>query len=218
MKIKYPRSWHLDYSQKVFSDDKRHIDDSHFIGSEVVVTIKMDGENTTIYNDYSHARSLDSKLDSEDRRWIDAFRIAKIEGNIPDSYRICGENLFYKHTCHYNDLDSMFYAFSIWDGETCLSWDDSEKWCNLLDIKMVPVIWRGEYNKNAILKEFSDYSEDRNTEGFVIRKAGEFKIEDFKFSLSKYVSSNFVIPDEHWRHSVKVMNGLKGGKNPWQMF
>ena len=71
----------------------------------------MDGENTTIYNGHSHARSLDSKLDSEDRRWIDALRKSKIEGNIPDSYRICGENLFYKHTCHYDDLESSLLAY-----------------------------------------------------------------------------------------------------------
>ena len=144
MKTKYPRSWHLNYSQKSSSDDRRHQDDSHFEGVDVVVTIKMDGENTTIYNDHSHARSIDSKLDTEDRRWIDALRKSKIEGNIPNSFRICGENMFYKHTCHYQDLESMFYVFSIWDNDTCLSWNETEIWCGLLELKMVPVIYEGK--------------------------------------------------------------------------
>ena len=139
-RIKYPRSWHLPYSEKPSSDDKTHVEDSHFKGKEVVVTIKMDGENTTIYNDYIHARSLDSTIDSEDRRWIDALRLSKIEGNIPKTFRICGENLFYKHTCHYDDLESMFYVFSIWDGETCLSWEDTKMWSGMLGLKVVPTI------------------------------------------------------------------------------
>jgi hypothetical protein len=217
MKTKYPRSWHLNYSQKSSSDDRRHQDDSHFEGVDVVVTIKMDGENTTIYNDHSHARSIDSKLDTEDRRWIDALRKSKIEGNIPNSFRICGENMFYKHTCHYQDLESMFYVFSIWDNDTCLSWNETEIWCGLLELKMVPVIYEGKYNKENILESFSEYLKDKNTEGFVVRKKNEFKIQDFKNSLSKYVKRDFVIPDEHWRHSAKVMNKLKDGKNPWQI-
>ena len=110
---KYPRTYHLPYSEKLGSDDKKMPNDDHLIGKNVVVTIKMDGENTTIYNDYTHARSLNSLVDSEDRRWVEALRKSKIENNVPDSFRICGENLFYKHTCAYDDLESMFYVFSI---------------------------------------------------------------------------------------------------------
>lgn len=217
MKQKYPRSWHLDYSPKSTSDDKKHQNDLHFDGVDVIVTIKMDGENTTIYNDHFHARSIDSKIDSEDRRWIDALRVSKIEGNIPESYRICGENLFYKHTCEYNDLKSMFYVFSIWDGDICLSWDETSMWCGLLDLEIVPVIYDGVYNKDIILKSFSNYLKDNNSEGFVIRKKDEFNINDFSHSLSKYVRKEFLIPDQHWRYAAKKINQLKSGKNPWEI-
>ena len=58
---KYPRTYHLHYSEKKSNnDDKVHINDSHFNGKEVIVTVKMDGENTSIYNDFIHARSLNS--------------------------------------------------------------------------------------------------------------------------------------------------------------
>ena len=59
-RIKYPRTPHLPYSMSKTDDDKTLPDDSQFEDMNVVVTIKMDGENTTIYPDgYVHARSLD---------------------------------------------------------------------------------------------------------------------------------------------------------------
>ena len=57
---KYPRTFHLPISPGVSSDDKVHKDISILNNKEVVVTLKMDGDNTSIYNDYYHARSLDS--------------------------------------------------------------------------------------------------------------------------------------------------------------
>lgn len=217
-RIKYPRSWHLSYSEKSGSDDKRHDDDSHFSNKNVTVTIKLDGENTTIYSDYIHARSLDSRVDSEDRRWIDALRISKIENNIPDSFRICGENMFYKHTVPYEDLESMFYVFSIWDGDKCLSWEETKMWCGLLDLQHVPVIFEGKYNKDKILKIFNDYtSKNKNVEGFVVRISDSFNISEFTYSLSKYVRNTFEIPSNHWRHSQKYLNALKSSKNPWDI-
>lgn len=215
--IKYPRTWHLPYSEKSTSDDKKHTRDSHFIGKKIVMTEKMDGENTTIYNDHVHARSLNSIIDSEDRRWIDTLRKLKIEGNIPDSYRICGENLFYKHTCNYNNLTSLFYVFSIWDEDICLSWEDTIQWCNLLDLKSVPVIYEGVYNKDIIMDKFNKYCKvNDDVEGFTIRLYNEFKFEKFDISLNKYVSNNFVLPDAHWRYSKKTNNKLSNNKNPWQ--
>lgn len=61
-KIKYPRTYHLPFSEGFTSDDKVLENDDIFHNKEVVVTVKMDGENTTIYptGEY-HARSLDSK-------------------------------------------------------------------------------------------------------------------------------------------------------------
>jgi hypothetical protein len=216
MKNKYPRTYHLHYSQKAGSDDKRHTDDNHFLGKNVVVTIKMDGENTTIYSDTSHARSMDSKIDSEDRRWIEALRKSKIEGNIPDTFRICGENMFWQHTCKYNDLDSMFLVFSIWDGDVCLSWEETQIWSDLLGLEIVPIIYKGVYNRDIILNNFSKYLKSQpDSEGFVVRLQDEFGISEFPESISKFVRSSFVIPSQHWRYSKKTMNRLKSGKNPW---
>ena len=59
-KFKYPRTFHLPYSPSVSDDDKMLPDDSQFWNREVSVSVKMDGENTTVYPDGTcHARSLD---------------------------------------------------------------------------------------------------------------------------------------------------------------
>lgn len=219
MKTKYPKSWHLPYSEKPTSGDRKHSTDDHFHGKQVVVTIKMDGENTSIYNDGVHARSLDSHANTEDRRWVDALRTSKVMGNLPDTHRVCGENMFYKHTCEYNNLDTLFYVFSIWDQNTCLSWKETEDWCKKLGLKHVPIIYKGVYNKDLILNKFKEYQDNSNNdvEGFVVRMSNSFSIDDFNMNLNKYVCKSFQIGDDHWRHSAKTINGLKDDGNPWEV-
>ena len=60
MKYKYPRTYHLPFSKGYTSDDKVLKNDLHLIGKEIIITEKMDGENTSIYNSGFHARSIDS--------------------------------------------------------------------------------------------------------------------------------------------------------------
>ena len=52
--VKYPRTYHLPWSHGRTKDDRGFDDMSSFIGKEVVVTIKMDGEQTTMYKDHIH--------------------------------------------------------------------------------------------------------------------------------------------------------------------
>lgn len=57
MRTHYPRTAHLPWSPGATSDDVRIADLSGLTGREVVVTEKLDGENTTLYADGLHARS-----------------------------------------------------------------------------------------------------------------------------------------------------------------
>lgn len=218
---KYPKTWHLPFSEKSFSDDKRHVDDNHFQGKHVIGTIKLDGENSTLYNNHYHARSLDSNIDSEDRRWLDMLRVLKVSEKISDTMRICGENLFYQHTCKYSNLESLFYVFSIWDNDTCLSWLDTVNICSDLGLHHVPVFYDGIYDKDAILEAFNAYKENcdiGDVEGFTIRLSNSYTYDDFKISLSKFVCSSFVLPSEHWRHLPKIKNKLKNNIDAWKAF
>jgi len=90
-RYKYPRIPHLPWSN-ASTDDKKLKDISHLEGKEIVVTVKMDGENTTMYKDHLHARSLDSK-DHPSRSWVKQYH-GRIKHTIENDYRICGEKSF----------------------------------------------------------------------------------------------------------------------------
>lgn len=107
MYYKYPSTFHLPWSQGITNDDKILKNLSNFYNKKIVVTIKMDGESCTMYRDKIHARSIDSK-NHPSRHWVKQFH-STIKYNIPKNWRICGENLFAKHSIFYNNLPSFFF-------------------------------------------------------------------------------------------------------------
>ncbi len=221
-KVKYPRTYHLPWSPGATSDDRKMEDpDSCFAEREVVVTEKMDGENTTMYTDYIHARSLDySPHPSRDR--VKAMW-ANIAHDIPKGWRVCGENLFAKHSIAYTGLESYFQVFSIWnDKNVCLSWDETVEWAGLLGFPTVQVTHRGVYAPELInslhemqsvvsklqQKLWSVFADE--IEGYVIRLADSFHYKDFRKSAAKYVRTGHVVhQDGHWSNRVVVPNKLR---------
>lgn len=205
---KYPRTPHLPWSRAVTEDDKVLKDTSHFDGKRVIVSIKYDGENTTLYNDHFHARSLDSR-DHPSRAWVKAFW-GSIRHDIPSGWRICGENLYAKHSIEYTDLESYFYGFSIWDHpeNTCLSWADTLVWFEGLGITPVEVLYDGVYDEEVI-KTIWETKDPERCEGYVIRLYDSFRYEDFRKSVAKFVRKNHVQTDEHWMFKAVEKNLLK---------
>lgn len=205
MKYKYPRTLHLPYSTiKPNSDDKQLQNDDHLKGQEVVVTLKMDGENTSIYPDGStHARSINSPHHVS-RSWVKAFAATL---NIPQGTRVVGENMWAEHAIHYDDLDSYFYGFSLWSGDQCSDWDSTEKFFEDYGIVPVPVIYRGEYNAATIMTLFFDSYEDKH-EGFVVRTNKKFLSQDFGGNVAKYVKAGFEPGSQHWFSKAIRKNGL----------
>ena len=201
--IKYPRTYHLPWSEGYSSDDKVLRGTEHFDGKEIVVTEKMDGENTSLYRDYYHARSLDSRHHPS-RDWLKAFH-ASFASNIPEGWRVCGENLFAKHSIYYEHLRSYFYAFSLWEGEQCKPWDESVEWFDLLGVECVPVLYRGIYDEK-ILKELAKRLDTEHQEGYVVRLIDGFSYESFNKSVAKFVRRNHVNTDEHWMQSAVTQN------------
>ena len=203
---KYPRTYHLPWSGGISCDDKVIDNINHFNDKRIIITEKMDGENTTLYNNYYHARSIDSR-NHISRNWVKSWW-SSIKHNIPESFRICGENLFAKHSIEYSDLSSYFLCFSIWENTTCLDWDNTKLWCELLEISMVPILYDGIFNIDVItqLQSKMDFNKQ---EGYVIRIADEFNITEFKYSVSKYVRSGHVQTDKHWMTTQLENNLLK---------
>jgi len=205
--FKYPRTRHLPDSRAWTPDDKRLTDTSMFEGLNVVVTEKMDGENTSMYSDHIHARSIDSRH-HESRDWVKRVH-GEIKWHIPDGWRLCGENLFAQHSVSYDNLDSYFYLFSIWDeNNKCLSWEETVMWAEELKVQTVPVLYEGLWDEKAI-KKLGDSINTTKSEGFVVRNTESFHYDDFGKNLAKWVREGHVQSDKHWMHQQIKPNGLK---------
>jgi hypothetical protein len=206
--VKHPRTMHLPWSEKMTKDDRVLESVKHFEGKEVIVTVKMDGENCSMYNDHIHARSLDSGSHPS-RKWVKGLW-GRIAYEIPDGWRLCGEDLFAVHTIPYKNLDSFFLLFSIWNEKnTCLSWDETLEYAELLGLTTVPVLYRGPWDETLIKSLFKPEIDGNKCEGYVVRLAGEFQYGDFRKSVAKFVSGDFVIKHGHWSQQQIFANELK---------
>lgn len=186
--VKYPRTFHLPYSN-ADSDDKVLLSDEMFIGKQVVVTLKMDGENTTMYDDFIHSRSL-TNSNHFTRDYVKGIW-AKIKHLLDSNMRLCGENMYAIHTIEYDNLESYFLLFSIWIDDLCLSWKETMEYAKILGLSTVPVIYEGVYDKKLILNTFKQY--ESTNEGFIIRLSDSFT--DFSNSVAKYVKPSFKVKD-----------------------
>lgn len=200
--VKYSRTMHLPWSPGLTNDDRVHKDLSGFEGQEVIVTEKLDGENTSMYRDYFHARSLDS--DSHPTQsWARQFH-AKMKHNIPEGWRVCAENLYAKHSIKYINLPSYLIAFSIWNEKNqCLSWDDYVEWCRLLELTGQEVIYRGIWDEKLIKGLYKE-----GTEGYIVRVARAFGYSEFRRVVGKYVRKGHVQTTHHWKSQMIEVNEL----------
>jgi hypothetical protein len=184
---------------------------AHFDGLEVVVTEKMDGENCTIGRTYTHARSLDS-AHHPSRAWVKGLQ-GRIGPEIPEGWRLCGENLFARHSIVYGALPSYFLLFSVWDDRNeCLSWSETEVWAVLLGLETVPVLYQGPWDE-AIVRTCwtgrSTASTGDEQEGYVVRAAKAFQHAAFDRNIAKYVRPAHVQTDAHWMQQEVVPNRLR---------
>ena len=207
MYYKYPRTYHLPFSETITEDDKRLKDTKQFQNMNVVITEKMDGENTTIYNNYYHARSLDSKH-RDYHSYLLSNILPRIQYLISDDMHICGEYLYAEHSIHYDNLKDYFLMFSVWNKDTCLSWTDTKEWAELLGLKLVPELYIGKYDEEKVKKIAKEVVE-RGGEGIVVRNVERFKYNDFSKNVAKYVRKKHVQTDTHWTNQEIKKNNLR---------
>lgn len=210
-RVRYPRTFHLPWSPGCTNDDRVMDDpDEAFGGAEVVVTEKLDGENTTMYRDYLHARSVDyAPHPSRDR--VRALH-ASIAHDIPEGWRLCGENVFAVHSIAYDALPSYFLLFSIWNERNeCLAWDETVLWAQLLGLSVVPVLYRGVWDEAIVRRRDRDGASmlGGDREGYVVRLAAGFHYRAFRRSVAKYVRANHVQTHGGWTVRQVVPNRLR---------
>jgi hypothetical protein len=181
----------------------------------------MDGEATTMTRGAIWARSVDGYNfgpAAHTRDWMRAFH-ARLSHEIPEGWRVCGENVYAKHSLYYTALPTYYYVYSIWDeNKRCLSWDETEQWAELLGLYTVPVIWRGTFDREIVenMMPITPLYGESEVEGYVVRLADGFAYEDFADSLRKWVRPGHVAEgSSHWAHEQLVPNQLAPNATPW---
>jgi len=213
--MKYPRTYHVPFSPGATKDDKKLKDGwfEYYRGKEIVVTEKLDGENSCLCQKGVFARSHGAETRSpwSINLWGDNGLYWKVKGLIDDDLLIFGENLYGEHSIHYEKLRDYFHVFACYNETTdkWWSWDDVKFVSKVLGVPHVPTLWRGiaeseDQIRELIIQTMNMPSAYGNTkEGVVMRLANEFDGEDFPNYVCKYVRANHVQTDEHWTRNWK---------------
>ncbi len=176
------------------------------VGRRGVATEKLDGENTTMYHDAIHARSMDSRHHGS-RDWVKRFH-GQIKHNIPIGWRIVVENVYAKHSIFYDNLLTYAYGIAVFDeNNICLSWDDAVNVFVMLGITPAPTLFDGIFDE-AYLRKLAESQDPTRVEGYVYRVADAFPEADYLTHVGKYVREKHVSTDVHWMQAEIVPNHL----------
>ncbi len=198
---KYPRTYHFPFSPGATSDDRISENWAAILQHELVMTEKLDGENTCLKADGVYARSHAAPTTSP---WAVKMReLWEQHKHTLGDLEVFGENLYAIHSIEYERLESYLYVFGIRQGGEWLSWEEVEFYAGVLDLPTVPVVMRGIFTEEEILSNIETEMAAGSRlggecEGFVFRNAGRFHSDDFEKNVLKYVRENHVQTDEHW--------------------
>jgi hypothetical protein len=204
---KYPRTYHLPISPGTTSDDRIARDVSALFRESVVITEKLDGENTCLNRFGIFARSHGAPTRNPWAAYLhpqwEALREALGE------LELFGESLYAVHSIDYSGLDAYFFLFAIRSGELWLSWEDVEAYAAVVGLPTVPVLFRGTLDEadfrsriEALAAQPSMLSDPEGApsqrEGVVARVARELMDEEFATHVFKWVRRGHVRTTEHW--------------------
>ena len=224
---KYPRTFHLPFSPGTTSDDRIARDVSALFREPVVITEKLDGENTCLNRFGVFARSHGAPTRNPWATYLwDRWNVLK---TMLGDLEVFGESLYAIHSIEYTGLQAHFFVFAIRDNERWLNWEEVELYARLIDLPTVPVLFRDHLDADTLeptvlrlAGEQSSLSDPglsvSEREGVVVRVAREFHDEEFPTHVFKWVRRNHVRTTEHWTRNwrraplnpeLRGMRGLK---------
>jgi len=237
---KYPRTMHFLWSENLQNDDRLLPNIEGFENRRVIVSEKMDGENSSMNNNYCWARSINSS-DHPSRHYVKRLH-AQIKHKIPEGWRICGENCYALHSIYYIELHSYFFVFGVYDeNNECLSWEDTLDFCGEICLTThVPVLYDGIWDEEKIKScytgvskcngwtpkidvDFKDFRKmilerknirnfaEPTQEGYVVRIADSFHYNDHQKYCAKFVKKSHVRTSDHWMTQQIIANAVGSG-------
>ena len=218
MSAKYPRSFHLPWSPGGTRDDKRMASVAGLIGTEIVVTEKLDGSNMALTREAVFARSHSGPPSHPSFAWAKALQ-ARIGPQIEPGVTLFGEYCYAVHSIVYEELPGYFFLFGVRDDATGVwwEWDLVTAQASLLELPAVPELFRGVVESEGALERLvrgvggglSVFGGER--EGVVARATRSFDDTEFASVLGKYVRADHVQTDEHWMfQELRVQRGPRG--------
>ena len=216
---KYPRTFHLPWSDGCSSDDKKLDSVDHFLSSkenlvELIITEKLDGGNACLMSSGVYARTH-TQITTHPSFNLLKSKHASMKHLIKPGEQIFGENCFAAHQIHYQLLPDVFFVFGIRYENKWLSFDEMTLRCNEIGVSTVPLLFRGSVESESKLMSLcnshmvnpSAFGGDR--EGIVIRLANSFLDKDFSISVSKQVRKNHVNDGESWTTKPMMIQNIK---------
>jgi hypothetical protein len=206
---KYNRTYHFPFSPGATNDDRIASSLQALIGTQIIITEKLDGENCGMEKGGVYARSHAAYTTSGWSREVRNLHNL-IGRDLPENLMLFGENMEGIHSIEYSRLESYFYLFGAReDGNRWLSWTEIEEIAYLLDIPTVPVLFKGRVESEKELKDLVEMLVSREsqlgsiTEGCVARVAGSFYDDDFSSKVLKWVRKGHVTTSSHWTRNWK---------------
>jgi hypothetical protein len=203
---KYPRTYHFPFSEGAVNDDRIQYDWERLLSHELVITEKLDGENTCIKTSGVYARSHGATNRNPWAKpvWDIWERIGRTLGDL----HLFGENLYAIHSIQYERLDHHFFIFGIRENDTWLSWEAVCEYAYILDLPVAPLVSSGVFSIQEMQtiiqqKQLHGSALGGISEGVVARRAAAFPDADFPEAVLKYVRKNHVQTDEHWIRNWK---------------
>jgi hypothetical protein len=201
---KYNRTYHLPWSPGSTNDDRISDSVESLLGTEIVITEKLDGENCGMTDEGVYARSHATFTTSPWSREVRQLHKLSVEDELGDGVFLFGENMEGIHSIEYTNLESYFYIFGIRDNDIWIPWEKVEEYSYLLDIPTVPVLFKGVVNSSKELQQIVEDLVSKPSElggqreGIVVRTAGMFHNDDFADNVMKWVRKGHVSTDVHW--------------------
>lgn len=213
MFVKYAKTFHLIERHGKFSLSRA--DAQKLLSGEVIVEEKLDGANTGIVRHKKgfHLQKRGSLVGQSEHEqfgyfhnWANVQNWEKIM-TLPVGHILYGELLYATHTIYYDKLPDYWLCFDVWDGERFLTYDERAAFCLTHGFQMVPLVARGVFTKDEILKmvpKESAYGEI--AEGIVVKR----------YTKRNYTRAKFVKPEfqktmeesDHWTHGPFKVNKL----------
>lgn len=218
---KWPSTLNWPDSPTKHSDDATLENPELFVRVPVVITEKIDGGNTCLFQGDVYARSVSGPSGAGWMAMVRKHHAWKTLGH--SDLVLNGEDIFGVHSIRYDpipeqdtfrlfgvrqracDIEGMPAFESQSEDYLMLSWDEIEAYARSFDMKTAPVLFRGSFRSvREITKWFWDHLKEPSSiggpdrEGFVLRYAERIPQAQWGMKAAKFVRPHHVQTNEMW--------------------